>query len=301
VAFALTTLVALAVGASIVFATRGWSQHQARVRTQQQLRSAIAALSREVRLAGVCISLGSRGNPPGDFRPIDGVDNGTTDAVTVRANPRCVSASLPGTTTDATGTYTDCTIGCTSLTVDNAAGFLANTWAYVYGDAINHARFRIASVAGNTLNVDTAGGRGPVIGRFPDQSPVFQFEERTFRIDSTCPNGCDGATPALTLQTLDAPETALVQGVDRLDLHYILNRVYDAGTCDAGTGGSINLCVVPLPASSTDWTQVRVVTFDLGVRSLTRVPGSGGDGYLRFGEVFEITPRNAVFANGTRL
>src|SRR5690348_12228591 len=85
VGVALASVVVFGVGSAYVFGTRGWVDHQARLQTQQQLRSAIAAISRELRLAGACMLPSSAGTPPTNFRPLDGVNNGAADSITERA------------------------------------------------------------------------------------------------------------------------------------------------------------------------------------------------------------------------
>jgi type II secretory pathway pseudopilin PulG len=286
--FALGAIVAAGVGAAYVFATRGWSDQRARLQTQQQLRSAIAALSREVRLAGACM-LPSSTPSPASFRPLDGVNNGTTDTITVRANPRCLKVALSQGCSQ-----------CTTITVVDTTGFAAGMRAYILrNDLTGGEPFTIQSVTSNTITATQAlAGSYPVPDGNPNPSSVFGIDVRTFAISSTC--GDCGGIPTLTLQTLDvAAPVALVKGIDRLDIHYILNRDYVEAGCVASTGGERPLCVVDLPASSADWTLVRAVTFDLGARSIRPVRAAGSvDGVFRLGEVFAITPRNFVFSIG---
>lgn len=284
----LGAVVAAGVGAAYVFATRGWSDQRARLQTQQQLRSAIAALSREARLAGACM-LPSSTLAPVSFRPLDGVKNGTIDTITVRANPRCLRAALSQGCSQ-----------CTAINVVDTTGFAAGMRAYILrSDLTGGEVFTISSVTQNTITAAQAlAGTYPVPLDNPNPSSVFGIDVRTFAISSTC--GDCGGIPTLTLQTLDVTTpVALVKGIDRLDIHYILNRDYVAGNCLTSTGGERPLCVVGLPASPAEWTLVRAVTFDLGARSIRPVRAAGGaDGVFRLGEVFEITPRNFVFSAG---
>jgi prepilin-type N-terminal cleavage/methylation domain-containing protein len=94
VGVALASVVVFGVGSAYIFGTRGCVDHQARLQTQQQLRSAIAAISRELRFAWACMLPSSTGIPPANFRPLDGVDNGTVDSITEKGNPRCLTAAL---------------------------------------------------------------------------------------------------------------------------------------------------------------------------------------------------------------
>jgi prepilin-type N-terminal cleavage/methylation domain-containing protein len=290
VGVALASVVVFGVGSAYVFGTRGWVDHQARLQTQQQLRSAIAAISRELRLAGACMLPSSAGTPPANFRPLDGVNNGTVDSITERANPRCLTAALSA--------GNPCN-GCTTINVGSSTGFVSGMRAYLLrNDFTGGEVFTIQRVTAGTI-VATQALTGTYPAPAGNPSSVFGIDVRTFAISSTC-TGCSGM-PTLTLQTLDVQTpTPLVKGIDRLDITYILNRDYAAGSCDASTGGTRPLCVVTLPGSSADWKLVRVVTFNVGARSSRAVRAAGSaDGFYHLGEVFEITPRNFVFS--TRL
>jgi hypothetical protein len=282
--FALGSVVAVGAGSAYVFVTRGWFDQRERLQTQQQLRSAVAALSREVRIAGACM-LPREMPAPQTFRALEGVDNGTADSITVRANPRCLSTTLSATSDNGT-----------TIAVASTSGFQAGMRAYILkNDSSAGEVFTIRSVTANTIVATQALVNGPYPAPIGNPSSVFGIDVRTFAISSTC-SGCDGV-PALTLQTLDIPTaTPLVKGIDRLEIRYILNRDYDPGGCVASTGGGRPLCVVDLPASAGDWRLVRAVTFDLGARSVRPVRASGSaDGFFHLGEAFEIAPRNFVF------
>jgi hypothetical protein len=87
---------------------------------------------------------------------------------------------------------------------------------------------------------------------------------------------------------------------------YALNRVYDAATCDAQTGGTLSLCVVNLPGQgkspASDWQLVRAMTFTLDAESSVPVRASGSaDGLFHLGETFEVSPRNFVFQQTQRV
>ncbi len=284
VALALVSVVVLGVARGVVSATRGWTDHRGRLETQQSLRSAVAALSREVRIAGACM-LPYDVLPPINFRPLDGTDAGTTDTIIVRANPRCAEAAVvaPGCNPCAT----------IPVATGSTTNFAAGMWAYIVnGAGTGGEYFRIQSVTSSTIVVNSppalTGDYSVPLGS--DSVPtVFGIEQRTFAIATI------GGIPTLTLQTLTLPQTALVKGIESLDIHYVLNRTYSAGTCDAQTGGSPNLCVVNLPTAG-DWHLVRVVTFAIGARSTAPVRASGsGDGFFHLNETFEIAPRNFVF------
>ncbi len=284
---AIAGIVTLAATSGFVFMTKSWVQQQARLQTQQQLRSAVAAVTRELRVAGACML----DNPPADVQPLSGIDNGTTDSITIRANPHCAKGAIVG---------ANCA-GCTSFTVNPATNFagLGGTWGYLYAGpgAGQHQYFKILSVVGSTINVDTTTGP-PITGTYlQDTTAVYAVEARAFAISSTC-STC-GGVPSLTLTVLGGSETALAKGIDLFDIQYVLNDDYDAANCVASTGGGRPLCVVDLPQSSAGWKKVRSVIFDVGARSLRAVGGAGSsDGFLHHDEIFQISPRNFQFPDG---
>jgi hypothetical protein len=159
-------------------------------------------------------------------------------------------------------------------------------------------------VAGSTITVDPST---PIAGNYPaTTSTVFGSDQRVFAISTTCAE-C-GGIPTLTLTVANGQPSAVVKGIDSMDVHYILNRDYNAATCDFQTGGTTNLCIVNLPGTGSspvsDWTIVRAITFALDARSLSPVRAAGtADGYVHLTDSFEITPRNFVFnqQNGGRL
>jgi prepilin-type N-terminal cleavage/methylation domain-containing protein len=282
---AIAGIVTLAASSGYVFMTKSWVQQQARLQTQQQLRSAVAAVTREMRVAGACML----DNPPADVQPLSGVDNGTTDSITIRANPHCAKGAIAG---------ADCA-SCTSFTVNPATNFagLGGTWGYLYAGPGQHQYFKILSVVGSTINVDTTTGP-PITGTYlQNTTGVYAVEARAFAISSTCPT-C-GGVPSLTLTTLGGTETALVKGVDLFDIRYVLNDDYDPTNCVSSTGGGRPLCVADLPQSAAGWKKVRSVIFDVGARSLRGVGGAGSsDGFLHHDEIFQISPRNFQFPDG---
>ena len=280
---AIAGIVTLAASSGYVFMTKSWVQQQARLQTQQQLRSAVAAVTRELRVAGACML----DNPPADVQPLSGIDNGTTDSITIRANPHCAKGAIAN---------TDCT-DCTSFTVNPATNFagLGGTRGYLYASPSQHQYFKILSVVGSTINVDPTT---PITGTYPQgTTAVYAVEARTFAISSTC-STCAGV-PSLTLTVLGGTEEALVKGIDLFDIQYVLNDDYDSANCAGATGGSRPLCMVDLPQSATRWKKVRSITFDVGARSLRAVGGAGSsDGFLHHAEILQISPRNFQFPAG---
>jgi prepilin-type N-terminal cleavage/methylation domain-containing protein len=281
---AIAGIVTLAASSGYVFMTKSWVQQQARLQTQQQLRSAVAAVTREARVAGASML----DNPPADVQPMSGIDNGTTDSITIRANPHCAKGAIAGAPCPS----------CTSFTVNPATNFtgLGGTWGYLYNAGLGqHQYFKIQSVVGSTINVDPTT---PITGTYlQDTTFVYAVEARTFGISSTCPT-C-GGVPSLTLTVMGGQETAQVKGIDVFDIQYVLNDDYDPTNCASSTGGGRPLCVVNLPQSAIDWKKVRLVIYDVGARSLRAVGGAGSsDGFLHHNETFKISPRNFQFPAG---
>jgi Tfp pilus assembly protein PilV len=295
VSLGIASIVVFGVATGVVFAVRAWTDHQERLQVQQSLREAVAALSREVRVAGACMFPYWTGTaPPANFRPIDGTNNGALDTITVRTNPACAESALSGAGCDF----------CGSFTVQDPSNFQAGNWAYLYNSGTLNQYFLIRGIAGDTITVDAST---PITGNYPpNASTVFGIDQRVFAISSTCAD-C-GGVPTLTLQVANGQPSAVARGIDSLDIHYVLNRAYNAATCDFQTGGTTNLCVVNLPGSgpspASDWTLVRAITFAVDARSLGTVRAAGSaDGLLHLSDTFEITPRNFVFnqQNGGRL
>ena len=292
VALSITSIVVLAVGSAFVFVVRGWTDSDARLAAQQNLRTGVEEFYREVRLTGTCL-LPSATTPPANFKPLDGSYSGVagTDTLTVQSNTKCAVATLVA--------LNPCN-ACATISLDNVDNFSAGMYAYIYQANSLPPRgepFVVLSVnaAAKTLAVTPKPPAPYTITQnysadsTNGYSSVYGLEQRMYQITTI------GGVPTLTLTTLNTAATPIAKGIEKLAITYTLNRVYNAGTCDAQTGGSPPLCVVNLPGSAADWQLVRSVTVVLGARSTGRVRGAGGDGYLHLSEIFQITPRNFVF------
>lgn len=259
VALVLGSTVAVAAVGGYIFASGSWQEQRQRLETQQNLRAAIDLLSRELRLAGACLPTAG----PADIRPLTGADNGTTDTITARANVRCAIGSLTG----------DVAAGATVLTLDTVAEFVAGMQIYLlHGDTTTGEYARVDSVdqAANTLTLQT-----PLAGAYPRDSSVYGAEAQTFAVGSV------GTVPALTVATpLGSPQPA-IEGIERLDIRYVLHRNCTPGPCD----------VVDLPTSDSEWSLVRVVQLDIGARSPRPITG----GFYRLSQSIEVKPRNFLF------
>jgi Tfp pilus assembly protein PilW len=309
VGLSITSIVIVSVGTGLVFVTKALTDHQARTQAQQSVRAAVEAMTREIRLAGACMPVATQPPIASNFQPMTGVHNGNTDSITVTSNPRCAG---PATVT------VDCN-ACSIITVDNTTNFTAGMWAFIYNSSNQTTPpgpygqyFLVQSVAAGSPGTITVSSTTPLTALYPqlnsqtnqNASSVYGADQRAFAISSTC-SGCNG-TPTLTLQLLGAAQVPLVRGIDQMSIFYVLNRVYNAATCDAQTGGTLSLCAVNLPAQgkslATDWQLVRAITFALDAQSSVPVRASGSpDGFLHLSETFEVSPRNFVFQETQRV
>ncbi|TMI79158.1 MAG: hypothetical protein E6H04_11040 [Bacillati bacterium ANGP1] len=148
----------------------------------------------------------------------------------------------------------------------------------------------------------------PAVSGGPYKSALRGMDQRVFAISSACA-GCNGV-PSLTLTPIGGQAQPLVKGIDSMLITYVLNRVYALATCDGQTGGTSSLCVVILPTTGKsiagDWQLVRAIIFTLDARSTFLVRASGGacgysDGYFHLCGAFEISPRNFMFHQSTRV
>jgi type II secretory pathway pseudopilin PulG len=292
----LASLVVFGVGTGYVFVTRAWMDHQARAQAQQSLRSAVAAISRELRIAGACMGVPATQTPLAtNFKALAGT-SGPPDTLILTTNPRCAGP------TALTAPYS----GGTTIQVADTLNYQTGMWGFI-GDGNTADAGEYFLITGIT-----AGAPGalvisaPLTGTYPQttqsvQSFVAGADRRTFAVSSSC-TGCNGI-PTLTLQSLGVGASQpLVKGIDTMTLGYVLNRKWsDAPSqCVSQTGGTNSLCIVTLPELSPsitgDWRLVRAITMTLGARSLIPIRASGSaDGYYHLSESLVISPRNFVF------
>jgi prepilin-type N-terminal cleavage/methylation domain-containing protein len=246
---------------------------EVRAETHQGLTAAFESITRDIRLAGACLPTAPF------FVPIAGVDNGTTDSITVRtgivsATTVCVQATM----TSAVA------VGATVLNVDELAGFKVDGWAYIVG-TVPGEFFQVSAVSGSS-GPGTVSTVAPLTQAYPATAGVYAFEERTYAIDAT-----NFAAPTLTLDidrqaaTAGTPATPVAAGIQALDIQYRLTSNCPPGgaACD----------VIALPGNNATWLQVNQVVVSMTARSLgTLATGAGG----RFTEsaTVAIQPRNIV-------
>lgn len=291
------------VGTGFVWESRAWTDHQARIQTQQSLRAAIETLNREVRLAGACMPAATLPPIANNYQPLSGAGSGTTQSITVTSNPACAGPASLSAACNA----------CNVINVQLTTNFTAGKWAYIYNSSTqtNPAGpygqfFLIQSVAAGSPGTITASPLTPITNTYPGPSngvalsSVWGADQRTFAISSTC-SGCNGV-PTLTLQMLGGAAQPLVKGIDAMSFQYVLNRLYSTNPaeCNGQTGGTSSLCVVNLPTQAPsvagDWQLVRDVTATLDARSAVTVRATGSpDHYLHLAETIEISPRNYIY------
>ncbi len=263
VALTLGSAVAVASVAGYVFSTRSWDAQTLRLQTQQNLRAAIDLLSREVRLAGTCLpDVG-----PANIEPLVGVDGGLMDTITIRTNVRCAIATLAN----------PAAAGATSITVDTVTNYVGGMQAYILrADTTAGEYVTVANVnqAASTLDLTA-----PITQNYPGGSSVYGAESQTYTTNTT------GPVPVLTVASAQGAPLPVVVGVERLNIRYVLDRNCAPGPCD----------VVDLPANASEWSLVRTIRLDIGVRSARPVPGGDSDGFYRLGQTIEIKPRNFLF------
>jgi hypothetical protein len=291
VGIALGALVALAAGAGYIFVTRSWGDEAVRLETQQTFRATAERLVRELRLAGVCLPL----TVPA-LRPVVGT-NGTPipdrDAITVRMNLRCASTTL----------VAPCA-GCTTLTVQATDGFVAGEQVYIVHPVTNAGEFaRIQTI--NGPGSMTLGG--PLTGTYPGDgsgggldATVYAVETQDYFV------ALQEGVPALMLainRPTGGQDQLMARGVERFNVRYVLNRLFDAAQCDGRfdpkrtpADTADDLCVKDQPTTVPvdEWPQVRYLLVDLQVRSPRTVRGVGGDGFLRIAQTLEVKPRNLL-------
>jgi prepilin-type N-terminal cleavage/methylation domain-containing protein len=245
-----------------------------RAETHQGLSAAFDSLSRDIRLAGACLPTTPF------FVPMGGVNNGTRDSITLRtgvisATTVCVQATLTAATS----------IGATSLSVDDLAGFRVGGWAYIVGTTPGEI-FQVSALSGS-------GGPGTVTSAtaltqaYPATGGVYAFEERTYAIDTT-----NYGTPTLTLDidrqaaTAGVPASPVAAGINALDIQYRLTT-----NCPpSGPGCTLS----NLPANNATWLLVNQVVVSMTAQSLRPLATGPPGGLFTESATVSIQPRNIV-------
>jgi type II secretory pathway pseudopilin PulG len=279
IALSLATLVLLFAFQGYVYGTREWGAQHSRLGVQQNLRTAVDILMREIRLGGACLP------DAGLLTPFNGLNQQVggrdADVLVIHANITCAKATL---------TTNQVPNSAAALHVDIVDGFSPGQQVYILHSSTTRGEFFIIDqVSSSPPRIQPAD---PLSEAYPQGSSVFGVGEKAFGVDS------GGAAPTLTVDPSylsGAPPVPIVKGIEALNVRFVLNRLFaDApATCVAATDG---WCVVDPPAAgSADWSIIREVEISLVARSLKPVPPGDADGFLRMPAVVRIKPRNLIY------
>jgi type II secretory pathway pseudopilin PulG len=180
-------------------------EHTYRVETQQALRGALDAMTRDIRLAGACLPVN------GNFTALDGTDDDVNgDAITVRtgltrANLSCVYGTLTA----------QANAGATTLTVDDASDFVVGKMAYIRDTNGSGELREVTAFSEGADTVTVSPGVGQV---YPVGSTVYAVDQRVYSLRTD-------VDPPLLMLTIDQNEPQpFAAGIARLDVEYVLDR-----------------------------------------------------------------------------
>jgi type II secretory pathway pseudopilin PulG len=186
-------------------------EHTYRVETQQALRGALDAITRDVRLAGACLPVN------GEFMAIEGTDDDIAgDSITVRTgltrdNLSCVLGR----------TTAQVAAGTSTLPVDDAADFVVGKMAYIRDLNGSGELLEVSAFDAGADTVTVSPGVGQV---YPENSTVYAVDQRVYSLRTD-------VDPPLLMLTIDNGEPQpFAAGIARLDVEYILDR--NCPTCD---------------------------------------------------------------------
>jgi type II secretory pathway pseudopilin PulG len=186
-------------------------EHTYRVETQQALRGALDAITRDVRLAGACLPVN------GEFMALDGTDDDVNgDSVTVRTgltrnNLSCVLGR----------TTAQIASGTSTIPVDDASDFVVGKMAYVRDLNGSGELLEVTAFNEGADTVTVSPGVGQI---YPANSTVYAVDQRIYSLRTD-------VDPPLLMLTIDNGEPQpFAAGIARLDIEYILDR--NCPTCD---------------------------------------------------------------------
>ncbi len=257
VALAILSLIAGSFVSLFASTLRLKSLAETRLETHQALGATMDALSRDIRLAGVCFVSN------GQFVSLAGADNATQDSLTIRSgltsNMTCAPKALTA----------DAQQGDNTLSLDSADGFQVNTAGYVTNGSAGDF-FTVTAVSGNSLTTNGSWARTYA----PGSSAVYLMEERVYTLcpgNVACPDNDSG--PALVLARDRGPAHVFADGITAMDVQY---RLADD-------------TLVSLPPDDATWRLVKEVLVSVTARSLGTLPGGGF--YEESGNL-TVKPRN---------
>jgi prepilin-type N-terminal cleavage/methylation domain-containing protein len=245
-----------------------------RAETHQGLSAAFDSITRDIRLAGACLPTTPF------FVPIAGVNNASTDSITLRtgvisATTVCVQAPLSAAVN----------AGATSFTVDELAGFKVDGWAYIVGTTPGEI-FQVSALSAAS-GPGTVTSATPLTQNYPATGGVYGFEERTYAIDAV-----NYGVPTLTLDIdrqaalAGVPANPVAAGISALDIQYRLTNNCPPATsaCD----------MTNLPADNATWLQVNQVVVSITAQSLRTLATGPPGGLFTDSATVSIQPRNIV-------
>jgi len=237
---------------------------------QQGVRAMISVLTQELRQAGACLPR------VGQFVALAGVNNGTTDSLTLRmgrVNTTTLLCIQPWTTAAVTGG--------TTLQVSSTAGLQVDDLLYILPAGGNGIYRKIQAISGNTLTLGVALTAGVT---YPINTTVYAIDERTYAIDNSNP-----ARPKLTVSIDQGTPQPLVDGAELFDVRYLL------APCSPNCTGPN----ASPPSTDANWRLVREVEIKAIVNSykknrqgVTVKAATGTSG--QEGEYISIKPRNLL-------
>jgi Tfp pilus assembly protein PilW len=210
--------------------------HQFRLETQHALRASLDAITRDLRLAGACLP------DRGAFVALAGTNGPTDDEITarsgvVRTNLSCVVTALTAPAAQ----------GATSVTVADASGFAADTFAYIANDVTGEF-VEISGVAGNTVTFSPG-----LTQAFAATAGLHAVDERRYRIDRSDPDN-----PVLTLTVNRGEEQEFAAGVTDLEVRYVLAQ--NCPPCD--------VVDAPDATDTVTWRLVNELILDMEARTI---------------------------------
>ncbi len=207
-------------------------EHSFRIETQQALRGALDAITRDVRLAGACLPTN------GNFMAVTGTDDPNGDSITVRTglvrpDLSCVFGRTTANASAGTSTFV-------LDPADDVSDFEVDKMAYIRDPNGSGELRRVSGVNGGANSVSLAGGVGQV---YPAGSTIYAVDQRRYALDKSID------PPVLTLTIDEEDPQAFAAGITNLDFEYILDE-----NCPSCT--TVNLST---PLSTADWWLVNEI------------------------------------------
>lgn len=236
---------------------------------QQGIRTLLSILTQELRQAGACLP------KVGQFVALAGVNNGTTDSLTMRmgkVNQTTLLCIQPLTTAAVTGGST--------LQLTSTSGLIVDDLLYILPAGGTGIYRKIQSISGNNITFTVAL---PSVS-YPVNTTVYAIDERTYTIDNSNPS-----RPKLTVTIDQGAPQPLIDGAEYFDVRYLV------APCNPNCGGPN----ASPPTTNANWRLVREVEIKAIVNSykknqqgVTVKAATGTTG--QEGEYVSIKPRNLL-------